>query len=367
MATKSSAISAAELAARLGTRDAPLVLDVRGTEEHAEWHIPGSVNVPLDRLADRLPTLPHDRQIVVVCAAGGRSAQAHAYLDAAGFDVTDLTGGMRAWAEVYDTAELDLPGGATVVQVRRRAKGCLSYVVGAGDEAFVVDPSLDVDQYRRVAAAHGWRITHVFDTHLHADHLSGGRALATATGATLHLNPADHFDFDYEPLRDGERFELPGGLHVDVSALHTPGHTRGSTVYRIGDRAVLTGDLLFTDGIGRPDLAECANEFANDLHRSLTERILPLPDDTVILPAHHGEDASVLPGVPVAATLGALRASLPPLRMARPEFVAWAEQQVAARPPNYREIVLANINGSTTSDDRLRSLELGPNRCAVTA
>src|SRR3546814_8668864 len=91
---------------------------------------------------------------------------------------------MGSWAEVYDTAELPA-GDATVVQVRRRAKGCLSYVVGAGDTAFVIDPSTKVSVYERVAAERGWRITRIFDTHLHADHLSGARLLAKRTGATV--------------------------------------------------------------------------------------------------------------------------------------------------------------------------------------
>ena len=367
MAEKSKIISAADLAARLGTPGAPLVVDVRSAEEYGEWHIPRSVNVPLDQLGDRVHELPRDRTIVVVCAAGGRSARAHAHLDAAGFDVVDLGGGMRAWADVYDTAELDLPSGVTVVQVRRRAKGCLSYVVGTGDEAFVVDPSLDVDQYLNVAATHGWRITRVFDTHLHADHLSGARALASVTGAALHLNAADRFDFDHEPLVDGDRFELPGGTVFGVAALHAPGHTRGSTAFRIGDAAILTGDLLFLDGVGRPDLAECATEFANELHRSLAERILTLPNETLVLPAHHSEDSPLRPGVPLVATLGDLISSLEPLSMGRDEFVAWAEAHVASRPPNYREIVVANQSGATTKDTALRELELGPNRCAVSA
>ena len=186
---------------------------------------------------------------------------------------------MAAWGTVYDTVEL-AAGAATIVQVRRRGKGCLSYVIGSGDEAFVVDPSLDLDHYLAVAADKGWRITRVFDTHLHADHLSGARDLAAATGASLHLNPADTFAFDYTPLTDGDRHQLPGGVEMSVAALHTPGHTMGSTIYVVGDDAVLTGDTLFVDGVGRPDLADRAEEFAHNLYRSLQERVLTLPDDS---------------------------------------------------------------------------------------
>ncbi len=223
-------ISASDVAARLGTDDEPFILDVRNPDEVAEWAIPGAVNIPLGDLSARASEIPRDEELVVVCASGGRSSRATDALGRAGFDAHNLTGGMAAWGMVYDTAELEA-GEATIVQVRRRGKGCLSYVIGAGDEAFVVDPSLELDQYLAVAAAKGWRITKVFDTHLHADHLSGARALAAATGASVHLNPADTFDFDYTPLLDGDRYQLPGGVELSVAAMHTPGHTMGSTIY----------------------------------------------------------------------------------------------------------------------------------------
>jgi glyoxylase-like metal-dependent hydrolase (beta-lactamase superfamily II) len=149
-------------------------------------------------------------------------------------------------------------------------------VVGAGEEAFVVDPSLETDRYMDEAARRGWRITRVYDTHLHADHISGARALAGATGASLHLNPADAFEFAFVPLADGHYFELGGQVHFGVSVFSTPGHTRGSTVFEIGGRAILTGDTLFIDGVGRPDLAERAEEFAHDLYRSLHTKVLSL-------------------------------------------------------------------------------------------
>ncbi len=260
-------IDAAELAARLGTDDEPFVLDVREPDEVTEWAIPGSTNIPAGELAPRIGEVPNDRDVVVVCAAGGRSAVAADLLAGAGLRVANLRGGMAAWGAVYDWVVVDLDD-VRVVQVRRRGKGCLSYVIGAGHEAFAIDPSIDVDVYDEVAAEHGWRITRVFDTHLHADHLSGARTLAERTGASLHLNPADAFEFAYEPLRDGESFPL-GTVPLCVASLRTPGHTQGSTLYFVGDRIVLTGDTLFVDGVGRPDLAERAEEFARNLYRSL--------------------------------------------------------------------------------------------------
>lgn len=359
-------ISADALATRLGTSDAPFVLDVRNPDEHEAWSIPGAVNIPLAQLAERLGELPRHRELVVYCAAGARSAQASEMLVATGFTVSDLTGGMGAWAGVYDLAELTV-GSATVVQVRRRAKGCLSYVVGAGDTAFVVDPSTDVDRYEQVATARGWTISKVFDTHLHADHLSGARLLARHTGAALHLNPADTFHFDFEPLCDGDEFALPGGTAFGVSVLHTPGHTEGSTIFRVGQQAVLTGDTLFVDGVGRPDLAERAEEFAHNLHRSLRDRVLSLGDDAVALPAHYGQDVVVRPGEPVGATIGELRQRVEPLGYDEATFVRWASAAATERPPNYVEIILANMGRPRMSDEEVRRLELGPNRCSVAA
>jgi glyoxylase-like metal-dependent hydrolase (beta-lactamase superfamily II) len=359
-------ITATELAARLGRDHPPFVLDVRDPDEHRAWKIPTAHNIPVAELASRLRELPRQDEIVVHCAAGGRSAQASAVLADAGFRVAELAGGMDAWAEVYDTAEL-AAGDATIVQVRRRAKGCLSYVVGAGDTAYVVDPSADIAVYERIAADRGWRITRVFDTHLHADHLSGARLLASRTGAAIHLNPADAFAFDFMPLGDGDRFTLPGGAELAVSVLHTPGHTEGSTIFLVGGRAVLTGDTLFVDGVGRPDLAERAEEFAGNLYRSLHERVLTLGDDVTVLPGHYGDDVHVESEAVVGATIAELVRRLEPLGYDEATFVRWAAAITAERPPNYVEIIHANMGRPRLAPDELRSLETGPNRCSVSA
>lgn len=357
-------ISARDVAARLGTDQEPFILDVREPDEVAEWAIPGAINIPLHDLGRRAGEIPRDEQVVVVCASGGRSAQATSALARSGWDAHDLRGGMAAWANVYDTAELQA-GAATIVQVRRRGKGCLSYVVGSGDEAYVVDPAIAISHYLEVAAERGWRITKVFDTHLHADHLSGARDLAEATGATLYLNPADTFDFDYTALRDGDHYELPGGVAMSVAAMHTPGHTMGSTMYFVGDDVVLTGDTLFVEGVGRPDLADRAEEFAHNLYHSLRERVLTLPEHTFVLPGHFSEGVPVRPQVPVGAPLADLRRTLEPLQLDEDAFVAWATERATPRPPNYAEIIKANMGQPESPIAWLQRLELGPNRCSA--
>jgi len=352
----------------LGTGDEPVLVDVREPDEVDAWPMPGAINIPLGSLQERLDEIPRDRQVVVLCASGSRSRAATAFLSRLGFDVANLCGGMSAWGQVYDEAEVDL-GSARIVQLRRRGKGCLSYLVGAGDEAFVVDPSLDVELYLDAAARRGWQITRVIDTHLHADHLSGVRHLASSAGASIHLNPLDAFAFDFEPLSHGERLPLPDDAGVSVATLHTPGHTEGSTLLTVeggsDERAVLSGDTVFVDGVGRPDLAERAEEFARNLHRSLHEHVASLPDDSVVLPAHFDPATFIPVAEPVSANIGELKASLAAFSLSEEEFVRWATSRVTPRPPHYVEIVKANMGSHGLDPRALRHLEAGPNRCSA--
>ncbi len=339
------------------------MIDVREPDEVAEWKIDGVHNIPLGRLEDSLADVPVERRLVVVCAKGARALQGAEILAGHGVASAVLEGGMGAWASTYDTVSGDF-GGATVVQLRRRGKGGLSYVVGAGENCVVIDPSLDVERYEGVAASRGWRITHVLDTHLHADHISGARALVARSGATLLLSPSDPFHFEFEPLRDGRRIELAPQVELTVSAVSVPGHTEGSTMYELGTSAIFTGDTLFLESVGRPDLADHAEEFAHNLYKSLHERVLPLADATMVFPAHYGAGVEVHAGQFVARPLGALRHVLPALVMDEADFVDWAVANVKDRPPNYQRIVRINAGSEPLAEDAAE-MELGPNRCAI--
>jgi glyoxylase-like metal-dependent hydrolase (beta-lactamase superfamily II) len=218
--------------------------------------------------------------------------------------------------------------------------------------------------YRDIASTRGWTIAFVLDTHLHADHISGARELVAVTGARLLLNPHDPFTFNFEPLSDGLDLPLGKGVSLVVEAVSVPGHTEGSTLYRLGELAIFTGDTLFLESVGRPDLADKADVFAHNLYRSLHERVLPLSDDVLVFPAHYGAVVPVRFGEPVTATLGSLRHTLPALAYSEEKFVEWAIARVTDRPPNYRKIVEMNAGLVPVVDDAAE-LEMGPNRCAI--
>lgn len=355
-------ITGVELVGHLEDSDL-FILDVREPEEVAEWQIPGVYNIPLSGLVDRLSEIPPAMDVVVVCAKGTRAQQGAELLSAHGIASRVLEGGMSSWGSTYDQVSAEFAG-ASVVQLRRRGKGCLSYVVGAGERAVVIDPSRDVHHYRDVAKERGWTISHVLDTHLHADHLSGARELAVACDAALLLNPADPFRFDFEPLVDGRSIELAPGVDLVVSSVSVPGHTEGSTMYQLGQHAIFTGDTLFLESVGRPDLADEAEAYAHHLFHSLHERVLPLNDDIMVFPAHFGVGVEVRSGQFVARRLGELRNSLAPLALDEDEFVRWAIANVKDRPGNYRQIVGINA-GQAELDASGAELELGPNRCAI--
>jgi hydroxyacylglutathione hydrolase len=173
--------------------------------------------------------------------------------------------------------------------------GCLahaSYMLASESEAVVVDPQRDVDIYLKAAEEQGVRIRHIFETHLHADFVSGHRELAERTGATIYIGPHGGARFARVEVSDG--FEVNVGK-VRIQVLETPGHTPESICLVVTDQeksakpwAVLTGDTLFIGDVGRPDLSESHTpaELAGMLYDSLHNKLLKLPDDVLVYPAH---------------------------------------------------------------------------------
>src|SRR5947207_3224485 len=345
------------------------VLDVRPAAERAEWCIPGSVHADVyealrrrdpNALADFHPA--NGDRVVTVCAAGKTSMLAAARLRARGLDAVSLEGGMRAWSLAWNTAEVSCPGStARIVQLRRTGKGCLSYLIGSNGEAAVVDASLEPQIYHRLADERGWRIRTVLETHVHADHLSRARALAVDTGARLCLPTTDRVSFQYAPLKDGDIVRVgSAGLRV----FHTPGHTPESACFLLDEHALFTGDTLFLAAVGRPDLEATTDESrsrAHVLHSSL-QRLVALPPETVILPAHTSEPVA-FDGRPITATLEEVQEQTSLLREPAETFVSQILTRLPPTPPNHHRIVALNEAGTLPDDPT--ELEAGANRCAV--
>jgi len=235
---------------------------------------------------------------------------------------------------------------------------CASYLLGCKSkgEMAVVDPHVDLlDDYVPLAEAQGARIAAVLETHVQADHFSGMAALVERTGATPYLPAGAGVEFDHEALADGDIVRVG---NTEIEAIATPGHAAAHHAYLVTDHArvddpwmVLTGDALLVGDAGRPDLhaggEHSAEEMARTLYRSLTERLLALPDDLLLYPAHYAGSVCGrgLSGNP-ASTIGFERRHNTALRFAsEEEFVAALIEDIPPAPERQAEILAANRSG----------------------
>lgn len=229
----------------------------------------------------------------------------------------------------------------------------LSYFFGCGSlgKAVAVDVVAgDEDWFVQQAKDANVTITHVIDTHVHADHYSGGRALARRVGAQycLHESDKDFVQFEFTPLKDNETIEAG---NVVIRVLHTPGHTLDSVCLLVTDKRrgeqpwfVLTGDTLFVGSVGRPDLAGREQEMAGMLFDSLHARLVSLPDETEIFPGHQAGSVcgAGISGKP-SSTIGFEKRFNPGLKISRKdEFVKLVTGNIPPRPAEMDRIVAAN-------------------------
>jgi len=346
------------------------VLDIRRTDDRSEWAIPGSMHVDAyDALKAGDPKalaeldLPTDRPVVAVCGAGVTSLLAVEQLRRRGLQALSLAGGMKAWSLAWNSAEVPLPKSeAKVIQIRRTGKGCLSYLIGSDGLAAVIDPALDPELYLELAQSQGWVIGLVLETHIHADHLSRGRSLAELAGVPLYLPAQERVAYPFEPLEAGQILTVGA---AQLATLPTPGHTLESVSYLLDDQALFTGDTLFLNAVGRPDLEASPEEAcvrAQLLYESL-QRLLSLPLETLVLPGHTSEPVA-FDGQPVTASLAQVKAQVQFLHLPEAVFVESLLARIPPTPPNHHQIVKLNEAGLLPEGD-LTNLEAGANRCAV--
>jgi len=258
-----------------------------------------------------------------------------------------------------------------VWQVNRRGKGCLSYVIASGGEAVVVDPSRHAAWYEGLAAERGARIVRVLDTHVPADHVSGGPGLAGKLGVPYFVAAGEGFELNQPvtPLVDGQEVRLGGGegVSIEVRVFGTPGPTPGSTSFLVDGKYLLTGDTLFVASVGRPDLGGHVVEWGRALFDTLKRRLADLPGETRVLPAHYSGMAEVSPEGIVWGLLGDLRRTVPEMQIATADAFVEAVRGAVKDPPKaYAEIIKVNL-GAPATEEQISEWELGKNQCAASA
>lgn len=344
------------------------VLDIRPIQERIEWSIPGSIHInSYDKIKAKNQSalrgihLDKDVPVVTVCAGGNTSLIAADLLRNQGYEAYSLHGGMKGWSLSWNIAKVIFPS-FEIIQFRRTGKGCLSYMITSEEEAMVIDASLPVHIYADILSKEGFELRYVAETHVHADHLSRSKQLAEEYNVPLYMPVPNQLTFKHLPVSAGTQFKLGD---ISIKVLQTPGHTIESVSYLINELVLLTGDTLFTNGVGRPDLKSSEEETIKKsklLYQSLQE-IMKVDEDTIILPAHSSRPVD-FDGIPIQAILGEIKANVPMLKLNEEEFIQTILQRTPSPPANYIDNVQKNISGDMNNVYPIE-LEAGANRCAI--
>ncbi len=369
-------ITPAELYEEINTGRVPEILDVRNPDEFAAAKVEGrrdvpSRNVPVWRVMEELEEEAERTRAgaVVICGQGNGSELVAEELADLGVHTRSLEGGTDAWARFLAPVEIRaLTGEVRAWQFQRPAKGCLSYVIGVpGASCIIIDPARFTGPYLDLAAAHGMRVTHVVDTHVHADHISGGPALAEQLGVDYHLPPEDVggvVPFPSRALQDGDELDL-GSATVHALTMHLPGHTPGTTALLVEEQLLIVGDTVFVRGLGRPDLTGQAEELARDLFHSVHERLEPLGPDTIVAPAHWSSTEEFNAQGLVLTTVGEVFSATLLNELAMERFVEEIVNSLPAAPDSYDTIRAVNAGKLAPPLDELDELDVGRNQCAA--
>jgi len=369
------------LKARIDAGEDVTLLDARMQSDYEEWRIDSenveSINAPYFHFLDEeipediLADIPDDREVTVLCAKGGASEYVAGTLAERGYDVDHLEEGMNGWASIYETVEVtDYDGAGTLYQYQRPSSGCLGYFLVSDGEAAIVDPlRAFTDRYLADADEHDVDLRYAIDTHVHADHISGVRALddegVEGVIPEAAVDRGVTYADDLTTAADGDTFEVGDAT---IETVFTPGHTTGMTSYLIDDSLLATGDGLFIESVARPDLEEGdegAPDAARLLYESLQERVLTLPDDTLIGGAHFSDAAVPADDGTYTAPIGDLREQMDALTMDEDDFVDLILSDMPPRPANYEDIIATNLGQNAVDDEEAFTLELGPNNCAA--
>jgi glyoxylase-like metal-dependent hydrolase (beta-lactamase superfamily II) len=314
--------------------------------------------------------VPRGLPVRVVCAKEGSAKFVAEILEKHGFtDIGYLAGGIKSWGNLLVPVLLNPDEEYRLYQFIRPGKASCSYGLISGNELMLFDPSRDSDFYLDFAKAHGCRLRATLETHLQADYIAGSRILAEKTGADFYANPGDFTGtkINYLSLIDGQEitFTKPG---PSVRAMFTPGHTPGSTSYLIDDSFLITGDTLFIQSIGRPDLGGQVEAWSDKLFDTL-QRVKSLSGDLVILPGHYMSWDEAGEALTFAASLNkTIEHNRDIFAIAdKVGFLNFIKGNMRQQPEEYATIRKINANLEQVDDDKAEELDLGKNECAATA
>lgn len=357
-----------------------LYLDVRNEADFERFHVEGPkdielLNIPyfdfLEQPEESVAKLDASRSIRVICAKEGSAQFIADMLEEFGFgDIKWLSKGIVAWGNVLVAKQVPTPEHYELWQFNRPGKASCSYGLVHGNELMLFDISKNIEFYREFAELRNLTLVCVFETHLQADYISGGPALAEAFGVDYVAHEGDFgtSNVAYRKVVDGETIGFSDAAGPSVLCTHSPGHTPGSTTYVIDNQFMVSGDTVFIVSVGRPDLGKKVVEWAKQLYATLKNRISVLPDELMVLPSHYTDWSKEANGdhliINDFGTVKALNESIYALT-SEDEFVSWVEDNMRPQPEEYNRIRKVNANLELVDLATAEELDLGKNQCAA--
>lgn len=364
----------------LTTKEDFLLLDVRNDVEFGRFKVEGPypidmLNVPymefLEHEAESVARVPRGRKVRIVCAKEGSAKFVGEILVNHGYqDVASMLSGIKAWGNLLEPIRLNDGEEYEIHQFRRPGKASCSYGLVFGKEMMIFDPAKNIAAYQAFAHNRGLAIIRTFETHRQADYISGSQQLQSTTGARIMAPEPDFKEarFPYEPVGDQQVFAFTGS-GPEVKAIHTPGHTPGSTSYLVDNRYLISGDTVFIVSIGRPDLGGMVEEWSKMLYRTMTRKIIPMDDAIHVLPGHYMDWSEADDRLAFSAPLGRVKSTNRHIYDIGNEgdFVDYIKSNMRPQPEEYAKIREINAGLKQADEEEQDVLDLGKNECAASA
>lgn len=388
-------ISVHDLKKLIDKDESLLILDVRARDRFESGHVEGKghariMNFPYPEMLEEgkggdsktaletyankhiLPVLTQEKPFVVICNRGISSGYVSETLASLGYRPLSVEGGMGAWGSLFETKKFEEAKDCEIYQINRVSRGCLGYLIASEGKAVIIDPARDLTPYRQLLKEKSLSLALVIDTHAHADHISGGKALAAEFNAPYYLHPYDGIHpmdmlpaaFSYSPLWEESKFTFG---KAELAAIHIPGHTLGNSALLLNGKYLFAGDSLFINSVSRPDLGGQAEKWTT-LHYHSLVKLLKHPDDLVVFPAHYSSPTEESADGIVQKRLGDLKKTNAGVQMAQKpleEFRQYILQKLPVFPKEYIEIKKVNLGLKQVSEAEASELELGKNICAI--
>ena len=355
-----------------------LVLDVRNQTDYSRFQVESPylfdmLNVSyydfMEIEDDSVAKVPKGRAVRIICAKEGSAKYVGEILVKHGFeDVRYLTGGIKTWGNLLVPKPLHESEDYSFYQFIRPGKASCSYGLCSGQEMMLFDPSRNIDFYLDFAKSKNCKIIKTFETHLQADYIAGSRQIAEKSGAVFFGGA----DFDgtkagHKAVKDNEIHTFSDG-GPDVTVLFTPGHTPGSLTFIVDSTFMLSGDTVFIQSIGRPDLGGQVDQWAVLLFNTI-KKVAKLDGSLLVLPAHYMDWNEANKDLTFCLSLKKVKErnkEVFSITEAK-DFIQYIKDNMREQPPEYALIRLANANTEQYEIDKLEELDLGKNECAATA